>query len=200
MTAPNIFVSLASDISLSPCLQVNVLYATSRSPATSSSEPQTATLAIQLLHEIRIRKADVLRSYPELAQPFFPGPSRGDDLEAEEELGRRVRYGRLGRDDEHEGEGLGRGKAKRLQFGDLIWTLTLEVRAQSCDMIFGLQALTLALSQIMVRTEVQNEPTESAEIKALADRIVTLVQEAHRRSLVTLGFVLALSLPFLAGS
>jgi hypothetical protein len=44
--------------------------------------------------------------------------------------------------------------------------------------------------QIMVRTEVQDEPTDSAEIKALANRIVTLVQEAHRRSLVTLGFVL----------
>lgn len=43
----------------------------------------------------------------------------------------------------------------------------------------------------MVRTEVQDEPTDSAEIKALADRIVTLVQEAHRRSLVTLGSVVA---------
>lgn len=83
-------------------------------------------LAVQLLAEIRIRKADVLRSYPDLAQPSStPAHQTVEDQATEEEYLRRVRYGRLGKDDQGE---FGRGKARRLQYGDLVWTLVLEVR------------------------------------------------------------------------
>lgn len=106
------------------CLQINAICATARSDPASALNRVTAA---ETLVEIRIRKADLLRAFPELTRSPFPPYEAEVVLEEAEEYRRRIKYGKLGvLDDLAYFE---RRRAKRLEFGDLLWCLAFEVRA-----------------------------------------------------------------------
>ena len=99
--------------------------------------------ASTLLVEINIRKTDVLHRYPELSQTSFPPlppplSTAANEAEANEEVRlfvQRVRFGKLGAPKSGSAAGfVNQRRARRIDLGDLLWCLMLEVS------VFGLRA------------------------------------------------------------
>ena len=107
--------------------RVNALCSVARSTSTSAPK-ETIVGATQALVEIGVRKADILRSYPELSRsPFPPFDAPSSTLEPAEDYRRRVKFGKLGVRDGTDSF-VDQRRARRLEFGDLLWCMTFEVR------------------------------------------------------------------------
>lgn len=104
--------------------RVNALCSATRS---SLQREEVEASAGRALVEIGIRKADILRAFPELSRsPFPPFDAPVTTEDSAEDYRRRVKFGKLG---PHDGFGslVDQRRARRLVFGDLLWCLTFEV-------------------------------------------------------------------------
>ena len=110
--------------------RVNTICAAAR--AAQVVDALTLASATAVLVEIGVRKADLLRAFPELLRSPFPPPDIPVTTTAVNDFEKHIKYGKLGAGSDGPNQDGSNSffeprRARRLEFGDMLWCSTFEV-------------------------------------------------------------------------